>query len=227
MERRRSVGRCRASGSLPPYHDAYSNPLIYTDPDGRNPILRGLNIAKRAYQAYKCGDNLASLKTWKKMGAEEIAGFVDTLRTLTDGTANADDAFAVIDLVTGFGGEAKKGAKALGVVDEAGDFRKLPPENAGPVGHISPSEVMNKTPDEIHDRAQELGLTPKGTDPRTGSGSYVDAQTGKQRIGPHDIGDTHTHVNTPEGKKSRVGPDGSRVPKDSPEAHLPIDTTNQ
>jgi RHS repeat-associated protein len=107
-----------------PYHYSYNNPLSYTDPDGKNPILRGLKVVKRAYQAYKRGDNLASLKTWKKMGVDEVAGFVDNVRTLADGTATADDAFAVIDLVTGFGGEAKRGAKALGVVDEAGDAKK-------------------------------------------------------------------------------------------------------
>jgi RHS repeat-associated protein len=107
-----------------PYHYSYNNPLSYTDPDGKNPILRGLKVVKRAYQAYKRGDNLASLKTWKKMGVDEVAGFVDNVRTLADGTATADDAFAVIDLVTGFGGEAKKGARALGVVEGAGDARR-------------------------------------------------------------------------------------------------------
>jgi len=96
------------------------------------------------------------------------------------------------------------------------------PEKAGPVGQISPSEVIGKTPDEIHDRAQELGLKPMGPDARSGKGSYIDPQTGKQRIGPHDISDRHSHVNTPKGRTERVGPEGNVVDRRSEEAHLPI-----
>lgn len=109
-------------------------------------------------------------------------------------------------------------AKIEGAVTDAS---KLLPENAGPAGHISPSEVIGKTPTEIDARAKELGLQPKGPDPQSGRGSYIDPQTGEQRIlsTPNDRV-PHGHVNDVHG--NRVGPDGNRVDPDSPEAHLPI-----
>lgn len=42
--------------------------------------------------------------------------------------------------------------------------QKLLPSKAGPVAHISPNEVVNHTPQEINDRALQLGLQPKGPD---------------------------------------------------------------
>lgn len=58
-----------------------------------------------------------------------------------------------------------------------------------------------------------------------GKGSYIDPQTGEQRILSSPAGDKmnptpHGHVNTAEG--NRVGPDGRVVPADTDEAHLPI-----
>lgn len=132
--------------------------------------------------------------------------------------------------VIGFlpGGDFLKGGKKAGkALDNAGDAKKLLPENAGPVGQISPSEVMNKTPDQIDVRAGELGLQRKGPDPKNGRGAYVDPQTGEQRILSHPNGknkgkpDPHGHVNNPSG--DRVDKHGNIVPnKEAPDAHLPI-----
>lgn len=96
------------------------------------------------------------------------------------------------------------------------------PAQAGPVGHISPSEVVGKTPAEIHARAQELGLQPRGPDPANGRGAYIDPQTRTQRIlsHPNDPPYPHGHVNNPAGQ--RIGPNGEVVAPESPAAHLPI-----
>jgi hypothetical protein len=66
------------------------------------------------------------------------------------------------------------------------------------------------------------GLTPKGPDPQSGKGSYVDPVTGEQRIlvHPDGAGGGHAHVNNPEGERLDIN--GQVVPPESPEAHLPI-----
>ena len=99
----------------------------------------------------------------------------------------------------------------------------LLPSEAGPTGRISPFEVMNKYPAEIEARAKELGLTPKGPDPKGGKGAYVDPVTNQARIEVHPNAESpHGHVNSAGG--ARVGPDGNEVARKSPEAHLPIRT---
>ena len=77
------------------------------------------------------------------------------------------------------------------------DPARLLPQRAGPTGQISPSEVVNRTPGEIHLRAQELGLKPMGPDPAMGKGSYIDPQTGIQRMLSHPDSPPfpHGHVN--------------------------------
>jgi len=84
---------------------------------------------------------------------------------------------------------------------------------------IHPSEVKGKTPTEIDKTSTDKGLLPKGPDPKAGKGSYVDPVTGEQRVLVHPD-DGHAHVNNPAGQ--RLGPDGSVVPKKSPEAHIPL-----
>ena len=102
------------------------------------------------------------------------------------------------------------------------DTSRMLPSQAGPVGHISPTEVINKTPSQIDDAAKRLGLEAKGTNPTRGEDSYVDPQTDTQRIlsHPDDPKGAHGHVNDPNGK--RIDAKGNRVPSESPEAHLPI-----
>lgn len=62
---------------------------------------------------------------------------------------------------------------------------RLLPRRAGPVGHISPSEVVGKTPAEIEVRAKQLGLSPKGPNPFGGRGAYVDPATNRDRVEVH------------------------------------------
>ncbi len=88
---------------------------------------------------------------------------------------------------------------------------------------IHPSEVVGKTPAEIDALAKQKGLISKGPDPAQGKGSYIDPVTGKQRILSHPGEDPPTaHVNDPQG--NRLNPQGNQVPKDSPDAHLPMST---
>lgn len=86
---------------------------------------------------------------------------------------------------------------------------------------VHPSEVNGKTPTEIDTIAKDKGLLPAGPAPQAGQGSYIDPVTGEQRVLTHPGADPpHAHVNNPNGE--RLGPDGKVVPKESPEAHIPI-----
>jgi hypothetical protein len=101
------------------------------------------------------------------------------------------------------------------------DPSRLLPERAGPTGNIAPSEVAGKTPAQIDARARQLGLTPRGPDPASGRGAYIDPQTGQQRILSHpNASPPHGHVNNPAGQ--RIDINGNLVPPESPAAHLPL-----
>jgi RHS repeat-associated protein len=121
---------------------------------------------------------------------------------------------------------AALGAAGAGIAARAAGGRtidpaRMLPERAGPTGHISPGEVVGRTPAQIDARARELGLQPRGPDPAGGRGAYVDPQTGQQRILSHpNASPPHGHVNNPRGQ--RIGPDGRIVAPESSEAHLPI-----
>ena len=83
---------------------------------------------------------------------------------------------------------------------------------------INPKDLAGKTPDEIHELAIEKGLTPKGSDPKNGRGSYVDPVTGEQRVLIHE---DHIHVNNPSGQRLDI--DGNPVPnRSAEEVHLPL-----
>ena len=121
----------------------------------------------------------------------------------------------------------EKGVKsACGPGKAPKEGQKLLPEQAGPAGHISPGEVMGKTPSQIDKRAGELGLEGRGPDPAGGRGSYIDPKTGEQRIRVEpNANPPHGHVNDPQGHP--VGPDGSNVSRRSLDAHLPIQQDNK
>jgi RHS repeat-associated protein len=86
---------------------------------------------------------------------------------------------------------------------------------------VKPGDVAGKTPEEIDRLAKEKGLTPKGPDPKSGEGSYVDPVTGEQRILTHpNANPPHAHVNDPSGQRLDIN--GNPVDPASPEAHLPI-----
>jgi hypothetical protein len=113
------------------------------------------------------------------------------------------------------------GAIESGAMPASKSGAKLLPERAGPTAHISPGEVVGKTPAEIEARARQLGLEPRGPNPAGGRGAYIDPQTGQQRILSHpNATPPHGHVNNPAGQ--RIDINGDVVPPESSGAHLPI-----
>ena len=88
---------------------------------------------------------------------------------------------------------------------------------------VDPAEIAGKTPAEIDAIARQKGLVPKGPDPASGEGSYVDPVTGQQRVLCHlSACPPHAHVNNPAGE--RLDLNGNVVAPESPEAHLPLGT---
>lgn len=114
--------------------------------------------------------------------------------------------------------------RAEGVPEELTDI----PVGTGPDSpSITPSDIAGKSPGEIDQIAKGRGLIPKGPNPQAGKGSYIDPKTGKQRILIHPDAScgAHCHVNNSNGE--RLDENGNVVAPESPEAHLPIDTTKK
>jgi hypothetical protein len=88
-----------------------------------------------------------------------------------------------------------------------------------PSPHIDPQGLAGKTPAEIGQAARDAGLIPRGPDPDSGQGSYVDPVTGKQRILVHPAYG-HFHVNSPAGERLDIN--GQIVAPESSAAHLPL-----
>jgi RHS repeat-associated protein len=88
--------------------------------------------------------------------------------------------------------------------------------------YINPKSVAGKSPSEIDQLARKKGLTPKGSDPMSGKGAYIDPVTGKQRVLIHPDASCgpHCHVNNPAGERLNIN--GQVVPPESPAAHLPL-----
>ncbi|MCH9648319.1 MAG: hypothetical protein K0U98_08775 [Deltaproteobacteria bacterium] len=190
-----------------------NNPVNNTDPTGQISRRQGASILLSLVPVVGDIKDIQEVLT----GRDLVSG-----ENLSPGERAVTAVAAALPIV---GGAAlrKVGSSIVKHGDEVADTgRKLLPEKAGPVGHISPSEVAGKTPSQIDKRARELGLEARGPDPAGGRGAYVDPQTGKQRILSHPNADPpHGHVNNPAGE--RLGSSGEVVSRESPEAHLPIE----
>jgi len=83
----------------------YGNPVNLVDPDGENPklIKSAYNIIRKKYK---------NDIDFNKATTDELVDFMDNISELTNSKLTGDDFFAVVDLLTGFGDEAKKIFKA-------------------------------------------------------------------------------------------------------------------
>ncbi len=203
---------------------------------GLGGILMAANQLNPVYQTMVAGFEMkeaigrGDYSTVGKQGLNTVVGAVSSL-TLAIG--------AVGGVSRALGSRATtvtSGASRLNPLEGVGSFSqpsrspiidpsRLLMEQGGPAGYISPREVVGRTPSEIHARALELGLQPKGYNPAMGKGSYLDPQTKVQRILSHPEGspgypEPHGHVNNPIGQ--RIDVNGTVVPSESPQAHLPI-----
>jgi len=182
---------------------------------GNNPVGRadadGHDFAGHTAMAAECKPGMAACMqaanaNLKAEGAAVVVAAV---------AAGAGEVAAFGRVLLGY--VAANGAKIEQAVEDVVETAPKLDQPQSPSVH--PSEIMNKTPSEIHSTATDKGLIPKGPDPQNGKGAYVDPVTGEQRVLVHPK-DGHAHVNNPAGK--RLGPDGSVVPKKSDAAHLPI-----
>jgi len=152
------------------------------------------------------------------LGASPNWGAFSSAMHMTNAAGDLGRASTRIPIYSPFRANGGGGGGGGGPITDPG---RVLPANAGPTGHISPSEVVGRTPAQINRRARQLGLAARGPDPAGGRGSYIDPRTGQQRILSHpNASPPHAHINNIAGE--RIGLDGSVVPRESPAAHLTI-----
>ncbi|MEL7310289.1 MAG: RHS repeat-associated core domain-containing protein [Pseudomonadota bacterium] len=130
-----------APGQFNRYAYTWNDPLNATDPNGE--ILK---LAKAAFnvvrRTVKNGGNVG------KAMKDELVSIADNAATLADGQLTIDDAFAVLDLATGFGGEAKRLTGRGSGGGGGGAAGRTDPPGGG--GSSTPKEGIYEFPDQAN-----------------------------------------------------------------------------
>jgi len=143
-----------------------NDPMNHTDPTGKvlKLLKAGFNVARRAFK--NGGD-------FKKAGKDELANLVDNVAELADGDLTLDDAFAAVDLLTGFGSEAKsavnavqrlgsRGGERAGKPFTAKGKREIDQRNAAANGGVNKYESCGV--ETVPGQKSQKGVTPPGNE---------------------------------------------------------------
>ena len=126
--------------STSPFSYCLGNPIVLVDEEGKAPVkaLKALfNVGRKAYKTYKKTGKADIIQAIKQEGLD----FADNVKTLFDSESSTfEKVIAGVDLVTGFGDEAAKGAKMLGIADEAAETGKKIKTAGRGSNHLAPAE---------------------------------------------------------------------------------------
>jgi RHS repeat-associated protein len=168
--------------SLNLYNYMRNNPLTGSDPDGHDGWWTdfGNGLADSTYRPLV---QMASHPLDTAAGLGHAAAHpIDTAIAAKNGiiatgkAALSGDGVAIGVGVGTIGMALIPGAEEAEGAEAASTLEKL----TSPVIH--PSEIIGKTPAEIDSISTSKGLIPKGPDPMSGKGAYVDPVTGQQRV---------------------------------------------
>jgi RHS repeat-associated protein len=104
-----------------PYNYTGNSPIQRIDVNGEfwGLVVKAAKAGYKGVKAYRKAKKAGKSFSVKKFLKKEGLDIIDNVKTLADGELGWDDAIAIVDLATGFGDEAKKGMKSLGINQKA------------------------------------------------------------------------------------------------------------